>query len=252
MLGLGLKKNLKLVLSINWVKTLYFNFKMFPFSIAKKLPVFFYGYVKFSSLTGEIIFKVPVTSGMVGIGQTYEMMTRSKRIAEILLDGTLIIRGNIQFGKDIFIYLEKNAELDLGNMVGVASGSKIICTNKVVLGDYARVGSECQIIDTDFHFMINTITGEQQAISKPIIMGSYNYVGRWSSIMKNTITPDYCTIASNTLCNKDYREYGKNILLGGIPAKLLKKNISRDWEREEQMLLNLALANKFKTTKGTH
>ena len=31
---------------------------------------------------------------------------------------------------------------------------------------------------------------------------------------------------------------GKNILIGGIPAKLLKTNISRDWEGERSRLEN--------------
>ena len=53
------------------------------------------------------------------------------------------------------------------------------------------------------------------------------------SILSKTITPDFCTIASNSLCTKDYTVFGNNILLGGVPAKLLKTHISRDWEGEK-------------------
>ena len=54
--------------------------------------------------------------------------------------------------------------------------------------------------------------------------------------MQGTITPNNCTIASNTLCNKDYTTLGENILIGGIPAKLLKEHVSRDWEGEKERL----------------
>lgn len=54
--------------------------------------------------------------------------------------------------------------------------------------------------------------------------------------MQKTITPANCTIASNTLCNKDYSGFGENIIIGGIPAKLLRKNITRDWEGESALL----------------
>jgi hypothetical protein len=54
--------------------------------------------------------------------------------------------------------------------------------------------------------------------------------------MKNTQTPVNCIIASNSLINKDYTTLGENILIGGIPAKLLKENISRDWEGERENL----------------
>lgn len=223
-------------LKINWYKTLYFNFKVFPFSIAKKLPVYIYEWVKFSDLSGEIVIDAPIKRGMIGIGKRYEMTSRKLKTAEINVKGKLKFKGYAQFGKDIFIYVKENAILEFGDMTGVASQGKIICTHYIMFNTYARVGSECQIIDTDFHQMINTDTGEMYPISQPIKIGSYNYVGRWSSIMKGTITPNYCTIASNTLCNKDYTSYGNNVLIGGIPAKLLKENISRDWEGERESL----------------
>ena len=61
--------------------------------------------------------------------------------------------------------------------------------------------------------------------------------------MQKTSTPNYCTIASNTLCNKDYTALGENILIGGIPAKLLKENISRDWEGEKAGLNKYLIIN---------
>lgn len=242
-----LVKRLKFFFSVNWYKTLYFNFKMLPFQQAKKLPFYFYGSVKFTQLTGSLNIEAPITKGMFGFGMQYEQTTRSKRTAELILKGQLIIRGYAQFGKDCFVFIDENAVLDLGNMAGMASDGKLICAKKITFNTYARIGSECQIIDTDFHQMIDTVTNEKFEISKPITIGAYNYVSRWSSIMKNTKTPDYCTVASNTLCNKDYTNLGPNVLIGGIPAKLLKQNITRDWEGEKEMMeRNLILQNRVK------
>lgn len=229
-------QKLKFFLSINWIKTLYFNFKMFPFKIAMKLPVFFYGSIKFSSLKGKIIIDAPIKKGMIGFGQAYEMFSLSAKSSELILKGKLIFRGYAQFGKDCSIFIGDDAELDFGDMSSMGSKGNLICTKKITLKNSARVGSESQIIDTSFHQMINTNTGEKYEVSKPIIIGKNNYVGARVSIMKGTVTPDNCTIASNSLCNKDYSQLGSNILIGGIPAKLLKVNISRDWEGEKEMM----------------
>ena len=51
----GLKNKIKFFFSVNWIKTIYFNFKKFPYPIAKKLPVFFYENVKFSNINAEIL-----------------------------------------------------------------------------------------------------------------------------------------------------------------------------------------------------
>lgn len=47
----------------------------------------------------------------------------------------------------------------------VKLNGKIICTNSITFGDYARIGSELQVIDTNFHQMINVLTKEKFEIS---------------------------------------------------------------------------------------
>lgn len=227
-------RRINFYLSVNWIKTYYFNFKMFPIHQAKKLPVYFYGKVKFASLKGKIVIEAPIKKGMIGFGQLYEMSTRSSGIAEFFLEGRLFFKGHAQFGKDYFIYIKKNAYCEFGHMASVASNGKVICVNKIQLGKFARLGAESQIIDTNFHEMFNTVTNEKYPISSPIVIGSYNFIGNRVSIMSKTKTPNYCTIASNSLCNRDYSEIENNILLGGIPATLLRKNITRDWEGERE------------------
>jgi acetyltransferase-like isoleucine patch superfamily enzyme len=221
---------------VNWIKTLYFNFKKFPFETAKRLPVFFYGRVKFTSINGEIQIDGKIQKGMIGFGQPYELNSAHKGIAEIFILGKLIFKGKFQFGKDCFVFVGENAVCELGNMASMASGGKIICTEKIVLGAYARFGSEAQIIDTNFHDLIDTQTGEKLQKSAPIFIGNCNFVSNRVSIMKGTQTPNFCTIASNSLCTKDYKALGANILIGGIPAQLIRSNISRDWEGEKQQL----------------
>ncbi|WPO77141.1 transferase [Flavobacterium sp. KACC 22761] len=229
-------QKIKFYWSVNWTKTLYFNFKKFPFQTAKKLPVFFYKRVKFTSISGEIQIEGKIQKAMIGFGQPYELNTVHRGIAEINIQGKLIFKGKFQFGKDYFLFVGENAVCELGNMSSMASNAKLICLEKVVLGDYARFGSECQIIDTNFHDLIDTQTGEKLQKSAPILIGNFNFISNRVSIMKGTQTPDFCTIASNSLCTKEYASLGENILIGGVPAQLIRENVSRDWQGEKQQL----------------
>lgn len=229
--------------SVNWTKTLYFNFKMFPFEIAKKLPVYFYGPVRFSGLSGNVIIDAPIKKAMIGFGQRYEKSTKAKGVAELGINGKVIFKGHVQFGKDYLLIVAENAVSEFGHMSSIGSDGYYICTNRITFGNFARVGSEARIIDTNFHQMLNTVTREKYPMSYPIEIGNYNFIGFRVSIMSKTKTPDYCTVASNTVCNRDYSELGNNILIGGIPAKLLKKNISRDWQGEHEMLMKNLIVN---------
>lgn len=232
----GFYHKMKFYYTVNWTKTLYFNLKKFPFSVAKKLPVFFYGKVKFTNITGQIEINGDVKRGMIGFGQPYEMNTLHKGIAEIIISGKIIFKGHIQFGKDYFIFIAETGTCEMGHMSSMGSNAKLICIEKIVFGKFTRIGAESQIMDSNFHQMIDTKTGERFKMTSPIYLGNYNYFGNRVSIMQKTITPDYCSIASNSLCNSDYTNFGNNVLIGGLPAKLLKSNITRDWEGEQEIL----------------
>lgn len=233
----SLKKKNKFFWSVNWIKTYYFNYKKFPYSIAKKLPVIFYGKVKFSSIEGDVIIDAPIKRAMIGFGQTFEFPTTSKGTSEILLDGKMVFKGNVQFGKDVSLLIGKNAYFEMGHMATFGSNVNLICVKKVILGDWTGIGYDSQVIDTNSHPMINTITNERYPITGDIILGNYNSISNKVSIMLNTKTPNSCVIASNSLCNKDYTVHGENILLGGIPAKLLLSNFARDYDSERENLI---------------
>ena len=238
-----IKRRLKIIISINWIKTLYFNFKMLPFNIAKKLPVFFYGSAKFSSLKGYIRIEAPIKTGMIGFGQKFEMMTRERGVAEIVLDGTFVIKGHVQFGKDYLVYIKKDAYCEMGHMSCIGTKGKLICTHKIIIKDWVRIGYESQLIDTNFHQMMDTITQEKYRMSHPILLGNFNSIANRVSIMAKTKTPNYCVIGSNSLCNKDYTNFGEHILIGGTPAKLIKTNFSRDWEGEKKSMYRWLIVN---------
>jgi acetyltransferase-like isoleucine patch superfamily enzyme len=231
------KKKWKRFRSVNWYKTYYFNFKKFPFTVARKLPVIFYGRVKFTSISGDIRIEGPVRRGMIGFGQQFERMTTSRGIAEIAIDGTLVFKNRAHIGKDCFVFVHKDAYCEFGDMGCLGSNVKLICSHRIVLGNWAGIGYESQLVDTTAHPMKDLANDKDLPMYGPIEIGSYNTISNRVSIMNGTKTPDSCVVASNSVCNRDYTEFGNNILIGGIPAKLLKKDYIRDWESEKEMLL---------------
>jgi predicted histidine transporter YuiF (NhaC family) len=55
-------------------------------------------------------------------------------------------------------------------MASMASNAKLIAVESVILGDFARFGSESQIMDTNFHQMIDTTTGERYKVTQPVVI----------------------------------------------------------------------------------
>ena len=149
------KKKNKFFWSVNWIKTYYFNYKKFPFVVAKKLPVYFYGKVKFSNINGDIIIDAPIKKAMIGFGQTFEFPTTSKGTSEISINGTLVFKGNVQIGKDVCLLIDKGAYFEMGHFSCLGSSVLVICKNRIVLGSNVRVGFQVQFIDTSIHQLID-------------------------------------------------------------------------------------------------
>jgi hypothetical protein len=70
---------IKILFQISLVKTLYFNFKVFPLPIAIKTPVHFFGSLKFASLKGKVkIMTSNLIPGMIVFGGMAENIMGTK------------------------------------------------------------------------------------------------------------------------------------------------------------------------------
>ncbi|MFT5751713.1 MAG: acetyltransferase-like isoleucine patch superfamily enzyme [Flavobacteriales bacterium] len=234
-----LRKRWKAYWAVNWIKTYYFNYKMFPKEIARMLPVFIYGNYKLTNLGGTITIDAPIRKGMIGFGHPFEAQTRSRGVGEVVIAGDVIFKGFVHFGKDVYFHVGQGARCEMGNFSCLGSQCTLICKDEIIIGDYVRIAYETQLLDSIFHQLIDLDTDTKRPITAPIHIGSYNWIGNRTTIMKGTITGDYTTVGSNSLCNKDYSAHGKHILIGGQPAKLLKTQITRDWEGEQHILDDL-------------
>lgn len=226
----------RLMYQINWVKTVYLNFKMLPLSQAKHLPIVIFGRCKLVDLSGNLVLEGTSKFGRVGIGQKYQLFKVQRGVYEMHIAGTLTFKGRFQFGIDSSLFVGKNAHCILGDMASLGANSELICTKKVVFGDFCRIGTQAYISDSNFHQMKDTITNVLSPKNNEIHLGSHNFISTRVTILGKTRTPSFCTIASNTLLTKDYLSEGVEILLAGIPAVVVRRNVRRDWEGEKEGL----------------
>jgi acetyltransferase-like isoleucine patch superfamily enzyme len=203
---------------------------MLPFSQAIKLPFDFYHSIRFENLTGKIIINTSeIKRGMIKIGgRGSEMFARSTTIID--LKGEIWIQGFLEIGHGVLLRVEKNSVLSFGNHVRVGALSKIFSENSIVFGDEIDFSWECQIFDTNFHFVFDVTSNSIDPKVGMIKIGSKNWFGNRITVMKGTITPDNFIVASNSLCNKDFSALPEFSVIGGIPAKLIGSNKQRLFE----------------------
>lgn len=223
---------------VNWPKTIYFNFRFFPWSIARKFPVIFYRSVRIGGRMGKITLEGPIQKGMLSFGKPFERFSRSVGLAEIGIDGELVLKGRARFSADCQLYVGEGARLEIGDRFRMGARGKLVCALDTTIGRDVSISFESQLFDSNFHNMIDTRTEEVLPMSRPVRIGSHNFFGNRCTVLPDTVTPDYCTIASNSVCTKDYSHHGQNVIIGGVPAGLINENRTRDWEAERDFREN--------------
>ncbi len=229
-----MKDKLKLITQLNWLKTLYINFKMLPFKEAVQLPILIWGGCRLDLKGGSIKFDTPIKRGILKIGYRYETFSYKEPV-QFIVKGELIVKGSVWMGTAVHLLVEPKARLSIGNRVVIGSKSEITCTLQIDMDDFVRTGSRVEITDSNYHYTQNMETGAILSFKRPVHLAERNWLGTNAAILPGTITPPNLIIAYGSVCNKDYRNsIPQYSLIGGVTARLVKTNVGRIYESERE------------------
>lgn len=228
-----IKRILKKLLFIrNLPKTLYVNFKAFPFKTARKLPVYcgvhtsFRGLYKGSiQLEASNIQKGMVTLGLEAFQGTMLGGKKHKHSYISFAPGSkLICKGKCSFASGNTIIFGQNAELVLGDNFSTNVLCSFFVYKKVEFGDDCFCGWNVSVRDGDGHFITDQESGEILNHPKEIHIGNHVWLCSDVTVMKGVDIADYVVIAANSLALKSCDT--PNAIYGGCPARIIKERIT--------------------------
>ncbi|MEO8533826.1 MAG: acyltransferase [Flavobacterium sp.] len=206
------------------IKTIYFNFKYFPFKEAISFPVLISKNVLFKELNGTIKFECPLKYGLVKIGYGKVGIFDEKFSRAILeISGEIIFKGSANFGQGSKISVAKEAKIIFGNKFTITAESAIVASEKIEFGNNCLLSWDILIMDSDLH----TIMDEGgKIINDPeeILVEDNVWIGCRALVLKGARIPSGSVIAANTVVNKNLKS--TNSLYAGIPARMIREKIS--------------------------
>ncbi len=205
-------------------KTIYLNFKYLPIKQAIYLPLFVSYKVKLRKVKGEVIIKCSVKPGLIKLGLS-EIGLYDKKHNRVVWEngGTITFNGAAIFKYGSVLVVGPKGKLELGSNFRFSSGSVIVCYKSLKIGDNCRVSWDTQIIDSDFHRIFDK-DGVHINPDKEIVIGENCWIGNRSTISKGTLLGRDTVVASNSLVNRRFQ--ASNVIIGGIPAKIIRSGIS--------------------------
>lgn len=234
-------------------RTIYFNFRMLPFTQAVKFPIWIYGQVRFFMLNGHIGIDTPnLSSGMIKIGingDSFSLFDHSGYIQLADSNSKIVFKGRCRIALNTKIRVVHGV-LTFGSNSRIGSDSKIICNGgDIYIGENTGVTFSCTIMNSSFHYTYDKNRHGYRNRSFNIYIGDNCWIGNQTTILGSVRLPDYSIVGSGSLVNKDLHKIceADYPMIAGRPAKIKAYGIKRVFSPKTEVKVQaLFLKDQYK------
>ena len=199
------------VWKLSLIKTIYYNFKFkmykMPLLIAKK------SIVKIQKNS-----KINIANGRLEFG--LDFLPRGSTSLKMGQNSQFNINGPAYIGNSCRITIEDGAKLVLGSDIFINENSRITAYTEIRIGDGCWIAWDVNIIDTDFHHIIEN--KKRKLRDAAVIIEDNVWIGARAIILKGVTIGSGAIIAAGAIVTRDVPS---KCLAAGNPAKIIKKNV---------------------------
>ena len=181
-----------------------------------------------------------INHGGIRIGSRVQIMGSGNRLimekGSRLINSLVRIQGNcctvtLKAGSYVSgaeIWVEDNhCEVCIGEKSFVGHHSHLACTedgSTLFIGDNCMISSYVQIRTGDSHFIMD-FDGNRIIPAKSVKIGPHCWIGEGSKVLKGVELDGEDIVSTGAVVTKSF---GRNIIIGGVPAKVIKENVKWD------------------------
>ena len=128
----------------------------------------------------------------------------------------------------VFFYIADGCSISIGRHCLINNNVSLLAKEKsgakIQIGDNCAIATECIIRCGDGHTMINEYNGHPLNVPDDIIIKDHVWIGARCILLKKTYIEHNSIVGAMSLVNKRFDI--PNVLIGGVPAKILKSGVN--------------------------
>lgn len=138
--------------------------------------------------------------------------------------GTIHVGDHVRL-EALRVYLLAASKLIVGEHTAFVGDASIAAheARDVTIGHNCLIAGGVSFTVSDMHSIVDLDTGERVNLPRPIHVGHRVWLGTMSTLLKGTTIGDGSIVAANSLLSG---AVPANVLVGGIPAKVLRTNVT--------------------------
>ncbi len=163
----------------------------------------------FAVLRGNIIFGWNRIFGKCN----YKNIVRVFKGADITISrgGKLIIGRGVAIGSRTVCTVRKGAVLKMGAMSNLNSDCKIVCHEKIEIGENTIFGPNVLVYDHDHLYNAESGVKRKEYVSSEITIGKNCWIGANTVILRGTHIGDNCLVGAGSVVKGDFPSGSKII-----------------------------------------
>ena len=141
------------------------------------------------------------------------------------------INKNVKFNWGGSIWVEDfNCEANIGENSTFENTHLAVTEPKsrIDIGKDCMFASDIDVRTGDSHSILDSRTNKRVNYAQNILIGNHVWIASHVSILKGVTIADNSVVATRSLVTKAFLR--ANVLIGGVPARIIKENI--DWDRK--------------------
>lgn len=205
----------------DYIHSLYFCLKLFPFKYAIKTPINISHQVKIGNVyRGAIVLNGPLYHNRVFIGhQGYSAIAENEGLINIEFGGKLILEGTARFAQGVRLWIDQDATITVGDNFYCNKNCLFRAFDNIAIGKDVLMGWDIEMNTTDGHHII--IDGHEKVNHGSISIGNHVWIASHVIFSKNSSVADDCVVAQRSLVMGINNN--TNTLYGGVPTKIIKE-----------------------------
>ena len=162
------------------------------------------------------------TKDILSIGIDYCGFVSKRDSTFLNIKGVLTIEGAFSIGRGCRFYIGPKAICLLNKNSYISPFTNFIIMHGISIGENCAISWNCQFLDEDFHTI--DYNDKKNIKTNFIKIEDKVWIGCNVNVFKGTVISRGCVIAANSSVRGIFLE--ENCLIGGNPAKVIKRNIS--------------------------
>lgn len=155
-------------------------------------------------LKGLLYFFVSKVSKKLSVGSKVRIFLTAT--IEKNPKGFLKIGAGAKLREHSVIGVRNNANLIIGKNVSVGMDNKIICHNRIEIGDGTLLSPNVLIYDHDHVFSCDTGVQRKEFKSAPVVIGKNCWIGANTVLLKGTVIGDNCVVGAGCVLKGTYAD----------------------------------------------